>query len=77
MVEKRWYYVQDDYGHVWNEEPFTTFAQANYYKGMVRELVFESIGLHVRSCPRDGAPETPTIVRQQVPKKDRYADSDF
>ena len=77
MIEKKWYYVQDEFGFVWNIEPFTTFMQAYHFKEFIRFELRGYSEVFIRSCSRVEETESITADQQPVTKKDRYANSDF
>jgi hypothetical protein len=52
MTERRNYFVVDDYGDVWNEEPLPTFNQANQFRGMIRSSLNRITDLKITSKPR-------------------------
>jgi hypothetical protein len=54
MAEKRDYYIVDEYGDVWNDEPFPTFHSAYSFRAMIRPWMNRITELSIASVIRGG-----------------------
>lgn len=66
------FFVVDNFGDVWNDEPLPTFKQANDFRGMIRPQVNRICDLRITSVVRGNS------NRIQVERKTpAYEGSDF
>jgi hypothetical protein len=64
------YFVVDEYGDVWNEEPLPTLSAASQFRGYIRPIIVGRHELKLKSVPRQGYFEPQVVVKE-------HAESDF
>lgn len=74
MIEKRDYFVYDEFAVIWNDEPLPTFNQACQFRGMIARDLFPRT-LSIMSVSRDLYEKPRAIERKTVMANHRQNDS--